>query len=606
MKQYITAQKFLTDFKYEAVNSDQIETNKIEYYIQRASMKVDTIVGGAISKGLRDGYYKLENGNLVLDETKIEVDSLAEAKDATEALYEALGLFTKFGIDTGYDFITGTFSSSVGSQSDTEQIDFEESLQNLTRTVNEMLGIYDFNTILFGVSYAVEYEDEDDNQKQGDPIVGNKKYLTEQGLVNRLTDSNWTQGKGGIKVYETVAGQPSKGITIEFTGKTGGLGWLTDDYTDLADFTNKAPDFEVVKYDIGKDGGNRKGTLLMKVPGPEVIEFITKEYVEAENGVIKADLLDVRGVADDAFLKAKANEEQIAILKRKGSYRGTYDAEADINAIQNPLNGDYASLRVPGANPGDKLQYQEYIYNELTAIWEPQGALQDLHPHATPSFLLKEIKDTPTYADGGDPATIGSINIDRTKFADIKNKDNVILDLEVSGIAPKDNSQFNIIQDDGTYEKIKFSGGDITSWDEVKDKIITHSMLLEKDGNVYYLRGWVLKPKTKLNVKKWVNITADWTTRSYIHDNNKNIKLETPYGEKLGKVNYGLGNAGFIIPDYITLYEVNTLYWYQKATGNQDVDKLFQRKHNYGLNGDKITVSTVWNSTTPTKVWIEE
>lgn len=218
MKRYITTEYFKNDYGFNAINQQVVEDDKINFFIGGASNRVNTIVGGAITKGIRDGYYTYTDADgIKLDDSKItDQTKLAEAKDATEAIKEQIATLTKFSIETGWDFLSGSFSSSIGSQSDSETIDFETSLSMIERVVREALAIYDFNTILFTSEIEISFEDENGGASKGQSgiVYSQDRPLTEAGLTNRLTDPNWTKATGGVKIEETVPNSPSQGITI--------------------------------------------------------------------------------------------------------------------------------------------------------------------------------------------------------------------------------------------------------------------------------------------------------------------------------------------------------------------------------------------------------
>lgn len=103
MKRYITLQYFRDNYLYSGIDNQERKDEQINYAIGVASGRVNTIVGGVITKGIRTGYYTYtDQDGLKLDETKItDPAQLAEAKDATNALYEQIAAMTKFAIDTG-------------------------------------------------------------------------------------------------------------------------------------------------------------------------------------------------------------------------------------------------------------------------------------------------------------------------------------------------------------------------------------------------------------------------------------------------------------------------------------------------------------------------
>lgn len=106
MKNIITVKYFKDNYGFSSVDSVGTKDEQIKFAIGRASTRIDAIVGGAVSKGLRKGVFTLNpdtqelklNPNYFADK---DPEIYAEAQDGLEALYEQTSALTKFAIDTG-------------------------------------------------------------------------------------------------------------------------------------------------------------------------------------------------------------------------------------------------------------------------------------------------------------------------------------------------------------------------------------------------------------------------------------------------------------------------------------------------------------------------
>lgn len=112
----------------------------MQFFIDRASSFVDNaITGGAVEKAIREGKYTNDDTGaltLVDDTDKLEVDKL-------NAFKECVAMLTKFGIDTGYDFLTGSFSNGMGAENYSESLQFKQSFDDLVQVIRAQLGVYD-------------------------------------------------------------------------------------------------------------------------------------------------------------------------------------------------------------------------------------------------------------------------------------------------------------------------------------------------------------------------------------------------------------------------------------------------------------------------------
>lgn len=142
-KAHISLNYFNNDFGYSKINKNQIDDDQIKFYIDRASQFVNgNIVGNAINAGIRDGLYSQDNeGNLVVKDQAIT--DLEFQNEKLEAYRECVALLAKFGIDTGYDFISGSMSRSMGSENYAETLNYQESLANLINVIKGNLSNFD-------------------------------------------------------------------------------------------------------------------------------------------------------------------------------------------------------------------------------------------------------------------------------------------------------------------------------------------------------------------------------------------------------------------------------------------------------------------------------
>lgn len=234
-----------------------------------------------------------------------------------------------------------------------------------------------------------------------------------------------TKGQDGAPGAPGVPGAPG-------TPGQNGPAWLSDNYADLQDFIDNAPNNAKVKYNINKDGTNNvKGyTELVKV-GANVVQIITKEEIDLlldaieillnkkvqitseganlPNGVtLSYNLVKgsdgnvyalvpfmteaewIKNVNDTMAAKdqADANKREIQSLKAQGKYIGTYTGTnaADLSnfpatrADGSPLKeDDRGVLKYPSGNPGE-FAYQEFI--RFSDAWIALGEAHSNHPHS--------------------------------------------------------------------------------------------------------------------------------------------------------------------------------------------------------------------------------
>lgn len=145
MKAHISLKYFNNDFGYSKINVNNVKDDEIQYYIDRASQFVNgNIVGNAIVSGIREGKYKQDNeGNIVVNPQNITTDEAKIETEKLEAYFECVALLTKFAIDTGYDFLSGSMSRNMGGESYSENLNFQESFANLITIIKGNLANFD-------------------------------------------------------------------------------------------------------------------------------------------------------------------------------------------------------------------------------------------------------------------------------------------------------------------------------------------------------------------------------------------------------------------------------------------------------------------------------
>ncbi|MFW3388230.1 UNVERIFIED_CONTAM: hypothetical protein RF648_19765 [Kocuria sp. CPCC 205274] len=142
-KAHISLSYFNDDFGYSKIKEGNITDDNIKFFIDRASQYVNgNVVGNAINAGIRNGLYEQDaDGNLTIkDQTLADLDF---QKEKLEAYRECVALLTKFGLDTGFDFLTGSMSRNMGGESYAETLNYTESLASLIQVIKGNLANFD-------------------------------------------------------------------------------------------------------------------------------------------------------------------------------------------------------------------------------------------------------------------------------------------------------------------------------------------------------------------------------------------------------------------------------------------------------------------------------
>lgn len=214
MKRYINKDFLTNTFFYE--NENGYTDKQITMKIQQASSRVDVITKMNIEKGVDSGLYKIVNDLIELDPAKVEADDLKEAQNSVSAIREAVATYAKFALDTQYDFITGSFSQSIGSQSDSYDIDFETSLERIEKHISQLLGQYNFEALIEIANFQVTTQAEPENifNDAANPISGSNKYITMDQFFAYL--NAWFKTEKGITIKLTNDSDQTTGQTLGF------------------------------------------------------------------------------------------------------------------------------------------------------------------------------------------------------------------------------------------------------------------------------------------------------------------------------------------------------------------------------------------------------
>lgn len=227
MKQYISEQYYRNVFGEPDTQNEQLTQGTILYYIKRGSSRVDTIVQEALRKGINDGIYQLDiQSNIEVVDAKFpDPSDLAEEIAKIDAVKEAIGIMTKFGIDTGYDFLTGSFSASLGGESYGDTIDFEQSKETMEKQVKELLANFDFSNILIEAEQLKVTPDIEDEDNPAYEVLGDKRPISVQSY--KTHHANDHINGGGI----IISGNDQTGqVTLQLDPNVvGGDLFVTDD-----------------------------------------------------------------------------------------------------------------------------------------------------------------------------------------------------------------------------------------------------------------------------------------------------------------------------------------------------------------------------------------
>ncbi len=179
MKQYITTTQFKTDFLRGADLLEQMNDENILFFIGLASNRVDTLTNRFVEKAIRSGLYINTDGALTLDPAMVPEDSTVEEEQAKlDAVKEAVAMLTKFGTDTGYDFIQGSIAVNLGAESFQETLDFETSIARVEKMVKELLATFDFNVLLESGTIKMANEEDDGETPPPAFVSGSDRPIT--------------------------------------------------------------------------------------------------------------------------------------------------------------------------------------------------------------------------------------------------------------------------------------------------------------------------------------------------------------------------------------------------------------------------------------------
>lgn len=230
-------------------------------------------------------------------------------------------------------------------------------------------------------------------------------------------------------------------------------------------------------------------------------EWITNVYLK--NDVFKKDETYSRVEIDrdfaDITLSRVSADDALALVKKAGVNIDLLKHQL-VEYFDKPMTDPKYSTRPDGTplQEGDWfISDDSVVYMYHLGSWRENKLTVDLSTTRVNYFT-----NTPSYVPATDPNGIGSINVELPAFSNIVDKQVSILELNTSKINPTDNSQVYIIYDTNnanSFLRLAFSAGDVASWTEIVDFIKTKNMIVERNGEYLFIRGWTTKPKLVLN-----------------------------------------------------------------------------------------------------------
>lgn len=197
MRKYLTISELVKEFP-NIRKDDQLTDDDINTALQLGSSEVETLIGRYVEKQILAGTYVIGTDEVLIVAANSAQDT-PENKMKLAAIKEGIAILAKFAIDTGYDFITGSQSMSMGAQNFSETMDFETSYARVKTRVKELLANYDFDNLLVA-SGSIVVQDVDAASAINDipTPLDDETPLTEVGLLSRLTDTAYIEGVNGI------------------------------------------------------------------------------------------------------------------------------------------------------------------------------------------------------------------------------------------------------------------------------------------------------------------------------------------------------------------------------------------------------------------------
>lgn len=207
---YITKEWFLSAEHFKFPNLEGYNDEEIIYSIEIAEEWINQVITG----NLIDEDLKEPNPKLKIVENLLQPYNPKDEKQVMLArdIKKAVGRATTFVLETGFNFITGSFSASIGDRSVNEVINFESSKEYIEDYIKTLLAKW-YEPRLITQSASVQY---DLPKVDGGLIDGQEKpisYNEARNLFNELFKDKFN-GTAPIKVEWTVPNDPNKGITI--------------------------------------------------------------------------------------------------------------------------------------------------------------------------------------------------------------------------------------------------------------------------------------------------------------------------------------------------------------------------------------------------------
>lgn len=354
MKRYITLTYFKNDFGYSNIQDQNnlIEDKEIQFYIDRASAYIDrNILAAKIEDRLDSGVYTLTQDKLTLTDP-----SNPEAKKMNNeiaAIEEAIATLAKFGLDTGYDFITGSMSRSLGEENYAETIDFENSFNKIVDTIKSSLAVYETNISVISGSQKVAFEEEDWN---GGTIDGSNRPMTLNSYItHHMNDHIAGQGITIAKNNDgsVVISATAKDTSVKYYSGSFVVDWKNSIDAALSGATPSAGD----QIRITKDGKDFYGFFIdstknvegMLIEGSKPIGMFVLNYAGNTTTITKFDKIpeydesewnnlpaDDKGAGTIAFIQGStADANRLILITTNGMVKLTL--EQDLITLETKL-----------------------------------------------------------------------------------------------------------------------------------------------------------------------------------------------------------------------------------------------------------------------------
>lgn len=226
IKNYITLNYFREIFGFDAINDQDISDQKIIFWIRQASIKTNLLTHSRIKDYLDEGKFVILDGESIKTNPNITNEKYKKELDyKAEIICQVVSMWTKFGLDTGWDFITGTFSYSLGESSLNETTDINTSVAALTLETRALLNDANFTTSINTGNIQVKKNRHDYINQNADKFGAEDICVNKGWFYSQIRNEKFI--KGDVDNIEVVkdSDKLENGIIIKYVGKGGEINW---------------------------------------------------------------------------------------------------------------------------------------------------------------------------------------------------------------------------------------------------------------------------------------------------------------------------------------------------------------------------------------------